>query len=335
MLNLIIVGNGFDLAHGINSNYFDFKNYLLEKKDFSLTNSMYLTDRESFFANNKFSDKITLLEKLEKYINSEQLWSDFEAALGELDYESLLDDNACYLIDYGDDEWRDSDNHTFQLAIQEDLNFVETLQHQLKNWIQSLDTYVSPLPSILNIIEKYKSKNLHFISFNYTSTLENVYNVNSEKILYIHGKPVEKEPLIFGHHSHFHRKSSVEKITDKPIDEETIVWQLMHDRDSQERDFREIEGEKIVEQYFKKTYKNTRKNILFNSLFFSNLTECENIYVLGHSLSNIDFDYFQEIRKNVNDKCRWYFSAYSTLDRERAIQLIKELSIKEHQIITI
>ena len=59
------------------------------------------------------------------------------------------------------------------------------------------------------------------------------------------------------------------------------------------------------------------------------------IYVLGHSLSNIDFDYFQEIRKNVNDKCRWYFSAYSTLDRERAIQLIKELSIKEHQIITI
>ena len=335
MLNLMVIGNGFDLAHGIKSNYFDFKNYLLEKNDLCQTNDMYLIDNGSFIPNNDYSDRIALLEKLQKYINSDQLWSDFESALGDLDYESLFEDNTCYLIDYGNENWRDADNHTFQFAIEEDLDFVEALQYQLNNWIQSLNIYVPPLPSILNIIKKYKTQNLHFISFNYTSTLENVYGINKEKILYIHGKPLEKEPLIFGHRNQFRRKSFVEESKDQLFDKDTIVCQLIQNRDSQERDFREIEGEHIIEQYFKKTYKNSRKNILSNSMVFSNLTKCDNIYILGHSLSDIDFDYFQEIRKYVTDRCMWYISVYSTLDRYRANRLIKALSIKSYQIITI
>ena len=65
-MNLIIIGNGFDLAHNLNTRYSDFMEYL------------WKNDKE-------FYDRLT------KYIYDEDLWNDFETALGYFDDGELLE----------------------------------------------------------------------------------------------------------------------------------------------------------------------------------------------------------------------------------------------------
>lgn len=57
--SLIIIGNGFDLAHGIQSNYSDFHKYLTEYEKISRTQS------EFFF---KAKNKKILEDSVRKYL---------------------------------------------------------------------------------------------------------------------------------------------------------------------------------------------------------------------------------------------------------------------------
>lgn len=113
---LVVIGNGFDVFHDIKSSYWNFKEYLGE------------VGQEGF------------VRAIENYISSDELWSSFEYALGCLDYETLKEDNSCYLLAYGDDNWRDSAHHDYQMMISEELNFSKDIPNYLKQWILSLDT---------------------------------------------------------------------------------------------------------------------------------------------------------------------------------------------------
>lgn len=75
---LVVIGNGFDLAHKLPTTYSDFKNQLAQ-------------DCSDFYRD------------ICEYIPEESLWYSFEEALAELDVEQLQDDNSCYLLGYGDD----------------------------------------------------------------------------------------------------------------------------------------------------------------------------------------------------------------------------------------
>ena len=70
MVKLYIIGNGFDLKHKIPSRYSDF--------------ALYIANHD-----------ITLYEQIErclKNLNTNGLWSNFEAALGTQDYDELQKD---------------------------------------------------------------------------------------------------------------------------------------------------------------------------------------------------------------------------------------------------
>lgn len=65
---LNIIGNGVDIAHGVDSSYSDFMSWLSRKhKD----------------------DLITLLESF--FSNKRDIWGDLETALGEYDEDSIID----------------------------------------------------------------------------------------------------------------------------------------------------------------------------------------------------------------------------------------------------
>ena len=64
---LYIIGNGFDIFHGVKSKYSDFKDYV-EQNDYDL------------------------FEALEEYFNTDELWSDFEETLAYIDTEKIVDD---------------------------------------------------------------------------------------------------------------------------------------------------------------------------------------------------------------------------------------------------
>lgn len=75
-----------------------------------------------------------------------------------------------------------------------------------------------------------------------------------------------------------------------------------------EEDFRLQEAKEIIKDYFRKTYKDTASIIRYYQSFFNSLATVYEVYIFGHSLSEIDFDYFAEIKKNVPLTCRWYIS---------------------------
>lgn len=329
-LHLIIIGNGFDIAHGINSRYSDFYAYL---ESYEIVPKPLFPEFPKFLDINSISSEDTkkhaLLEDLEKYIPSEDLWSCFEESLGNLDYEQLKEDNSNYLLNPGDDKWRDSANHDYQYMIQEELKFTNDIDYQFKRWISGLNTKVQPLQSIINILNNCMTPTL-FLNFNYTDTLEKIYGINRQCILYIHGKVGDNEKLVLGHHDNSFWNSQTEDTSTMTEEEYDAYCEYM-----QERDFREIEADDVIKSFFKTTYKDTTKIIEWYKAFFIQLRTCSKVFVLGHSLSDVDSEYFYEIRKNILPNCEWIISAYSSDDKKRALQFVQSLQIQKYQIITI
>ena len=97
-----------------------------------------------------------------------------------------------------------------------------------------------------------------------------------------------------------------------------------------EEDFRLQEAKEIIKDYFRRTYKDTASIIRYYQSFFNSLRTVNEVYVLGHSLSEIDFDYFAEIRKNVQSTCKWCVSYHD--DSANAQNLIDRLNIKNSQL---
>lgn len=291
---LVIIGNGFDLAHKLPTRYGDFKKQLSDEHA-------------------DFYDKIC------KYLPESILWKYFEGALAELDYEQIQDENSCYLLDYGDENWSDSAHYDFQFMIGEALSFASDIPQYFSDWISGIDTCAEPImPS--HIVDK----NNIYLNFNYTDTLEQVYNIPSENILYIHGKALSSDKLIVGHHSK-------DLIQEEPeLQFATEEERQLYYEDYAE-DVRVTEAKGIIKSYFRTTYKDSERIIANNRQFFDSLTDVEEIYIYGHSLSDIDLDYFCEIHNCVSPNCKWYISYFNEEAFHNANSLVERLGIQSYQ----
>lgn len=316
---LVVIGNGFDLAHGLHTKYSDFMKYLCsyEKEPQVIYDRFIRLDSVSL----QDQERHRFYEAISKYIPEQDLWSSFEEALGFLDYEQIQEDNSCYFLDYGDDNWRDSANHDYQYMIGEDLSFASNIPRFFLEWINQIDTDVSPIvsPNILN-------RNCLFLNFNYTDTLEQVYDIPNTQILYIHGKASRGENIIIGHHD-------AALFQEKAIPAFNSAEEHEMYLDSLDEDFRLQEAREIIRGYFRKTYKDTASIIQQNKSFFNALRPTDEIYILGHSLSPIDFDYFIEIARSVLPSCKWYISYYSQEDFWQAQNFVNKLRLQNCQLI--
>lgn len=295
MKRLIIIGNGFDIAHGLHTSY-------------------------SFFMKQLTEEHAAFYNTVCQYIPEDALWASFEEALAELDDEQLQEDNSCYLLGYGDENWRDSAHHDFQYMIGEALSFASDIPQYFSKWICSMDTCVSPIMTA-PIVDK---SNL-YLSFNYTDTLEKVYNIPTENILYIHGKARRGDDLIVGHHSDDLVQDEPEPQFENEEERETYY-------DNYAEDVRVTEAKQVIKAYFQNTYKDTESIIKNNQAFFNSLSQISEIYIYGHSLSNIDFAYFEEIYSRVDPYCKWHISYHSRIDYKNAIDFVNVLNIPSYQL---
>lgn len=298
MRRLVIIGNGFDRAHKLPTTYWHFMNQL--------------SDEHADFYN-----------RICQYLPEEVLWCEFESALADLDDEQLQDDNSCYLLGYGDENWRDSAHHDFQYMIGEALSFASEIPQYFRDWICGIDTCTNPVmpPHIVD-------KNNLFLSFNYTDTLEKVYDIPLDNILYIHGKASRGDELIVGHHSYELTQEEPE-----PIFESEEEQQLYYE--NYDEDVRVTEAKGVIKSYFRTTYKDTETIIKNNRMFFESLTDVDEICIYGHSLSDIDLAYFYEIHSRVSPDCIWYISYFDRKDYRKAIDFIKVLGIKSYQLFNV
>lgn len=167
---LYIIGNGFDLAHGIKSSYSDFREWLVRNE-------------------NKIVEMMDIF-----FSNQRDIWSGIEQALGEYDEESILD--YCRPDEEFDYEHslsasarvEDSPMTIFQPVMDE-------FREAYHNWVNSIE---------INGIEKIYNLNPEslFFTFNYTDTLETEYGINKNQVTHIHGSRLNDDEYIIGHNNY-------------------------------------------------------------------------------------------------------------------------------------
>lgn len=297
-MDLFIIGNGFDIAHGLKTKYQDFANYLK-------INNINLYDKICTIYGN-LSDEDILWKNFEKTMES--IDEDFIRVDTnfDLEYNDLYDDNLKGMIE--------------EKIKNKLLNISEELFEYFEQWAESIDT-----KGIKKVTSKIKSSEENedlFLTFNYNFLLENSYDVDSSQICYIHNS-IGKE-LILGHGN---------KLKIKELEKELS---FLNENDEETTDTIDSLEEKIsIEEnleYYNRTYKNTEKIISLHKEFFKSLTEVENIYIIGHSLGDVDFPYFKEVLKNVSTDTKWFVYYYDDEDKKEASTLKDNLKIKPEKI---
>lgn len=170
---IIIIGNGFDLAHNLPTTYNNLKNIM----------------------HNQNPEIAKLMSVL---FGNDTNWSSAEANFGHTQVEVGTDGKiaadsiqaAAKILAF--DDLPDDSYELAKLTFSEVQKGLHTMALQANRFLH-----------ITRQIDKYKSfftDDTYFINFNYTSTLENLYGIPTSNVLHIHGKAVDStsQKLFFG-----------------------------------------------------------------------------------------------------------------------------------------
>lgn len=299
--SLFIIGNGFDLMHGVSSSYYNFRDFLGRNNG--------------------------LRNALEIYIKRDDLWADLEESLAHLDDEAMLE-TTNDMMDIFDVQEQDNDDFSaadFFMAAEAAIAPAQIIMRELpgefRKWISTLKSSKSakPLADIL-------SKKSNFINFNYTEFLETIYEVPKNNIWYIHGdRRKNNKELILGHApgAQFEDETDSNKMNSKGM---SVKNQTAYD-------LRETAGYGLID-YYDDTTKKSTDVIKDNKDKFETFTQAENIIVIGHSLSQVDYLYFKKIIKHNHRAAdiNWYISWYSSEDLERIEQFVTQMGILNSKV---
>lgn len=313
---LYIIGNGFDLHHNLDTWYSTF--------------GLFLRDNHSdiydyFLKYFGFPD----LDEDDPESLKDPLWSQFEANLATLDIDEVLDEHAEFSANPGSDDFSDGDWDTIAVyvsQIRDDLTL--KMLDLFKQFILNVSYPDERSLSMLNI-----DKNAIFFNFNYSNSLEHYYRIPQSKILYIHNRAESNDKLILGHGMN---PKSFEREDPKPPEglneEELDQWR---EAQSDAFDFSLERGRDELIQYFSKSFKATSQLILKEQVFFNSLKSITKVYCLGHSLADVDREYFEEILKKISNKAIWIVSYHNPNEKESRRNRLNELGIKNRQIVLV
>lgn len=313
---LYIIGNGFDLHHKLDTWYSTFGLFLKDKHS-----EIYDYFIKYFGFSDLYEDDAESLK--------DQLWSHFEANLAKLDIDEVLDEHAEFSANPGSDDFSDGDWDTIAIyvsQIKDDLTI--KMLDLFKQFILKVEYLDESSLDILNI-----SSDAIFFNFNYSKSLEYYYKISQSKILYIHNRAESDDRLILGHGldpKNFQRKE--EKPPEGLTEEELDQWR---ESQSDAFDYSIERGRDELIDYFTKSFKATSKLIKKNRLFFKSLKMIDKVFVLGHSLADVDKEYFDEIIKSIDGKVVWIVSYYKPTEKEKRRARFNEFGVKNRQIILV
>lgn len=270
---LYIIGNGFDLQHGLPTRYTDFYEFL--KK----TNPALLKRMSLYYDINEKSD----------------FWSDFEESLQYLDPYHLTE--LYTHPHYGADDFSCSEYHQFQQACEEQLQCLyNDLTESFSKWISQIEINKEKVEQKVDIPS---SSDVMFLTFNYTKTLELIYDIPETQILHIHGISGGDSDLVYGH------SVSLDKMRELLIPPDEQYSYLSDSLPDEMTDYEASEyaydsGVDQIVLSVSKLKKDTSTIISENQDFFNSLSYLGEIRIYGHSLSSVDVPYFEEIFRHIN-----------------------------------
>lgn len=304
---LFIIGNGFDIQHNIRTEYYAFRDYIIDNKPLykrenysTLGERVHADDISDIFLN----DAESILKIIDQCAKDD--WSDLESALGEHLYGLLLqhiskspksnDININSFI-----QWANiiiSGSYNRILFPLKDLFYLWVV-----NSLKSIDySSKNKDEKIMNVLKD----NALYLSFNYTMTLEEMYGINPNSICHIHGSVNDEfKGVLFGREDYY----SVD------IDNAVV-----------NRDLKEIKYRLI---------KDTTKAYLNNSDFFDKLLNIKDIYTYGFSFSDVDMFYINKISEKIDTtKVTWHLNEFDLVKNPNTNKIINKLIKLKYNIST-
>ena len=293
-MKLFIIGNGFDRAHDLPTQYWDFRKYL--EKNYSEFLSMFEENYDIYKGTND-EEKQSIL------------WNELEKNLANIN-ESVIIENAMNIemgLEGGDFDVED----TLRDYFGQEFAYIKKLEIYLKQWVRTIRIRdVKPFTSKIN--------NLHtdvFINFNYTSVLETAYKIEESNVIHIHGSlRTNSDNPILGH-GNLNRiediKARKNQATIAFVDKEISICHVLQD-------------------YYQTTFKNV-SNYMYklNGLIMKKFDE---IIVIGHSVSGVDLPYFGQIDKITSKKLNWKVYYYKECEKVNMKQALSSQGISEKRI---
>lgn len=301
---LYIIGNGFDLMHGVRSSYYSF--------------------RDSLGKNSK------LRSALENFWTPEDIWADFENALAQFNMSGMGSrDIVDMWLDLFDACNEDAGMAEFYMAAEAAANPILTVTNELperfQKWVDTLTLGANDRP-LRGMFKRGK-----VLCFNYTEFVETIYDIPGENVCYIHGcrkrrKGERKRELILGHQP---------GASDDAFD-------LVDGRSSRRRktyrsaltDIAQEEVFRLVAEADDALTKHSVDIIEKHRDFFGNLNEIRDVVVIGHSLSPVDWDYFRAVFDGLKDPnaVNWFFGCHGLRDIKSIGRMVNELGIPRERI---
>lgn len=297
--NLLIVGNGFDLEHGLKTHYTDFfdtiNNNVSSKNEIILNNHKYL-----------IKDNYLLLYLLEEYKQNKlqgNNWIDIETELKKI--ISLIEeinvnkfiDNMNYYIGGNEytiiDKIQSKSSYYFKNCLFPFIignNYYKYINEHYNISIKILEKDLNELTNMLrdylleqDISNLTKTKDIsdidykitHVLSFNYTDTFRKLYSkLDNDKIDFIHGS-LNKNNLVLGIN-----ETLTEDTENKIVD--TVYFK----------------------KYFQRIYKKTDYQYVswLDSTDSENYADFDTVYIHGHSLDESDKEILEKIINSVLKK---------------------------------
>lgn len=289
---LYIIGNGFDLAHGIKSSYDDYKLFYSTYNVNSCVSSYRIRPKEREYTEN--------IEKgLDPKLFFRDLsgdWSNIEEALGVYDAEQISEDIE------QDDEDVDFTEKDYKKAVRLKYffeNTIKSLRVLFKKWVDNIDIRVKAKP------EQYKfNKDGLFLSFNYTEVLETLYGIPMNNICYIHGRRGVDKEYIFGHNNELPAITIPE--------EQNYIGYV---------DIKKEVIDKMNE--FVKPYDECLKTLNH----YIQKAKIEKVIVHGHSLGSVDMVYLEKIVEIIGSDIPWQIDYYHEDEIDKIYKLKNNLGL--------
>ena len=265
-MRLFIIGNGFDLDHDLPTSYKSFRCYL--SSNYGACEYLPEPNITQLPDGTEISDIKTdaqILYRLIENIESNESWGKFEEDLGFINYDELVDLS-----------WNDDDDNVFH-KIYNNEDMASSYKLSFSNFSALFSNWISSIRYNNNIVKnKYRSlfsNNDLYLTFNYTKILEAVYTINPSQICHIHGKV--GETLIFGHRN------------DKAILSDNIMYG---------------NADIVFSAMHKNLYKDVEQCITKNNKFFNGISNVDEIFFIGWSMSSVDKNYIDLLKEKIGNK---------------------------------
>lgn len=302
MNKIYIIGNGFDIAHGLKTQYKHFKSYLedeirdiYDSIDFLFTPD-YIPDIAINHIHAGIGDRSRVIQNLPQEMiivywliykaanKSDDLeWNQFEDLLIELEWNLLLNKSE---------------------MTEDNISALATTAVDIKGfffrWINTIDLNKITIKKHFNKI--IDSQNDIFISFNYTETLEKAYYIEPDNVVHIHGKRCEDE----------NRKKELDMLSIGDNNSELIVGSNL-DRILCDGIRRQYDEHKRFHSIDNGLIKDTEAIIFSHGQLWDSIShkKIDNIYSVGFSFSDVDMPYVAKICEVINTtQTTWNLNDY-------------------------